>query len=151
DSQGRQLTMLVGQGAITLTTSPTSGTDYDTVAGNGILTVYGYDMVGNRTSVTEAANGLTVGAPTAQTAPRTTLMHYDAADRLYEVYSADDGRSVYELDAAGNRVNESDLQTWSSHWVTHSYLYDANGRLAVDITPLPQAVVVSSLVAPMFN
>ncbi len=95
----------------------------------GNLTEYGYDAVGNRTSLTEAADS----------APRTTEYRYDGANRLIETINPEGGISRNTYDATGNRIGESILQRAAPDadseavWIERSYEYDGNARVIAEV------------------
>ncbi|WP_346837593.1 DUF6531 domain-containing protein [Microbulbifer sp. SAOS-129_SWC] len=95
--------------------------------GEGNITRYAYNAVGNRTSMTEAANGL------HDTPPRTTLYSYDKANRQTRVETPAGGVSVYDYDQAGNKTAEHLLQSVDGSgvetWTATDYEYDGNGRM----------------------
>ncbi len=95
----------------------------------GNRTEYGYNAVGNRTRLTEAAD----------TAPRTTEYRYDGANRLVETINPEGGISRNTYDAAGNRIGESILQRAAPNadseavWIERHYEYDGNARVIAEI------------------
>lgn len=94
--------------------------------GEGNVVAYSYDAVGNRVSMTEAAN----------TSPRTTTYQFDLANRLIETHTPEGGISRNRYDETGLRITESVLQSddgITQTWSTHQFEYDANARLSADI------------------
>jgi RHS repeat-associated protein/uncharacterized repeat protein (TIGR01451 family) len=76
-----------------------------------VQTVYGYDVVGNRISVTDPRN-------------HTTHYEYDPLNRVITVTNALSGETIYQYDEAGNRISVTDAE---GH-VTN-YEYDDLDRL----------------------
>ncbi|WP_237057157.1 DUF6531 domain-containing protein [Microbulbifer sediminum] len=98
--------------------------------GEGNVTAYAYDAVGNRTSMTEAANSLD------GTAPRTTEYFYDKANRQVRVENPAGGVTENVYDEAGNRQLERVLQSSIGGvevWTETEYEYDGNGRMTAMI------------------
>ncbi|WP_237062868.1 DUF6531 domain-containing protein [Microbulbifer zhoushanensis] len=98
--------------------------------GEGNVTAYAYDAVGNRTSMTEAANSLD------GTAPRTTEYFYDKANRQVRVENPAGGVTENVYDEAGNKQLERVLQSSIGGvevWTETGYEYDANGRMTAMI------------------
>lgn len=90
----------------------------------GNITLYGYDAVGNRTSLTEAANS----------APRTTVYSYDKADRLVEAVTPEGGITRSTYDQTGNRVAEDALQSAGPDvWIHRTFAYDGNARMTAAV------------------
>lgn len=99
------------------------------VDAEGNRTDYAYDGLGNRTTITEAANGT----------PRTTTFAYDFANRVVETRTAEGGivRNVY--DRVGNKVTEQTLQSGTEAagvWINKTFTYDDNGRAITETDPL---------------
>lgn len=82
--------------------------DYTTDA-LGNVTDYGYDLVNNRTSMTEAQNQLD------GTLRRTTVFVYDKANRVVRTDTPVGGRTFYTYDDLGNKIKESILQGSSQY------------------------------------
>jgi RHS repeat-associated protein/uncharacterized repeat protein (TIGR01451 family) len=99
-----------------------------------VETVYGYDVVGNRISVTDPRN-------------HTTQYEYDELNRVITVTNPLSGETVYEYDEAGNRITVTDAEgqvtdyeydeldrlTSALQWlngspVSTAYAYDAVGN-----------------------
>ncbi|MFI2813282.1 hypothetical protein, partial [Microbulbifer sp. JSM ZJ756] len=98
--------------------------------GEGNVTAYAYDAVGNRTSMTEAANSLD------GTAPRTTEYFYDKANRQVRVENPAGGVTENVYDEAGNKQLERVLQSSIGGvevWTETGYEYDTNGRMTAMI------------------
>ncbi|WP_218943559.1 hypothetical protein [Exilibacterium tricleocarpae] len=94
--------------------------------GVGNITAYTYDAVGNRTSVTEAANSQ----------PRLTTFTYDLANRVLETSTPEGGVSRNSYDQTGNRVAEARLQSddgTTQVWSTTTFEYDGNARLTAQV------------------
>jgi RHS repeat-associated protein len=98
----------------------------------GHATTYGYDKVGNQTSVTDANN-------------HTTSSAYDAQNRLTQITAPDNSLTQYTYDGNGNQLTRKDA---NNHTTTYTfdtanqqtsvtsptgqkwtYTYDANGNL----------------------
>ncbi len=91
--------------------------------GEGHITAYGYDAVGNRTATTEGAN---------INSDRTTLFSYDLANRLIETLTPAGGIARNTYDAAGNKSAETILQRddgITQVWINRRFEYDDNARL----------------------
>lgn len=91
--------------------------------GEGNVSRYGYDAVGNRISFTEAANAGNA---------RTTVFRYDLANRLIETVNPEGGIARNSYDAAGNKITESILQSDSGAsrvWTMTNFEYDGNARV----------------------
>lgn len=96
--------------------------------GVGNQVTYTYDALGNRTSMTEAAD----------TAPRTTEYRYDRANRLVETITPEGGITRLSYDEAGNQSVESVLQQIKEGvaiWSSRTFEYDGNGRVAAEVDP----------------
>jgi YD repeat-containing protein len=104
--------------------------------GVGNITKYTYDNVGNRTSTTEASNGL------FNTTARKTTYVYDAANRLKSVLTPVGGETDYDYDAAGNKIGEQQLQSGTGVgefstqvWINLQFEYDGKDQLITEIDP----------------
>jgi RHS repeat-associated protein len=86
----------------------------------GHQTFFGYDAVGNRTSVTDANS-------------HTTSYTYDAAGRVLTVTAPDGGVTNYSYDGNGNALTRTDA---NNH--TATYTYDAGNELTSKVSPLGQ-------------
>jgi len=87
------------------------------IDGEGNVTAFTYDAIGNRTSKTEAAN----------TQPRTTTYQYDLANHLVEVDTPEGGVTHYAYSSAGDKTDE-----WidrGDSTIHRSFTYDGNGRM----------------------
>jgi YD repeat-containing protein len=84
--------------------------------------LYGYDPLGNRTSVVQAIGGVTV----------TEVFTYDAASRLIAQRDGEGGVTAYTYDDAGRRTAVTDPATGLATTMT----YDAAGRLLTVTDPL---------------
>ncbi|MFY0675645.1 MAG: RHS repeat protein, partial [Neptuniibacter sp.] len=94
--------------------------------GEGNVVAYSYDAVGNRISMTEAAN----------TAPRTTHYLYDLANRLVETQTPEGGISRNSYDETGLRISESVLQSddgVTQIWSVNQFEYDENARMSAQV------------------
>jgi RHS repeat-associated protein len=84
----------------------------------GNASVYGYDAVGNRTSVRDANN-------------HTTTYSYDGLNRLQSVTAPGGAATTYAYDAAGNVLSRTDA---NNHVTAHAY--DGANRLTATTFPL---------------
>ncbi len=94
--------------------------------GESNITSYTYDAVGNRASMTEAAN----------TAPRTTTYVYDLVNRVIETRTPEGGVTRESYDKVGNKIAEDQLQSGdltTGIWIHTRFEYDKNGRLRAQI------------------
>lgn len=95
--------------------------------GEGNVTEFTYDAVGNRLSKTEAAN----------TEPRTTQYIYDNANRVIEIATPEGGVTNYTYNAAGDKIEE-----WTENGevtISRSFEYDRNGRMTYMRLPKPNS------------
>lgn len=83
----------------------------------GATTTYGYDLVGNRTLVTNAKG-------------RETNYSYDAAGRLLSITTPDAGITSYTYDVNGNLLTRANANSRVT-----TYTYDAANRLTAEVAP----------------
>ncbi|MFD5056213.1 fibronectin type III domain-containing protein [Streptomyces tendae] len=152
DKAGHQLTRTTAVGSTTSSTYDSDGrlesvTDprgnTDGAAPADYTTTYGYDLTGNRTTVTDPLGHTTTTAydannrQTKVTDPleRATTYAYDAENRLTEVTDPTGAATEYTYDLVGNLLTRTDAK---SH--TTSYTYDDAQHLTGVTDPLDRKV-----------
>ena len=107
------------------------------VDANGLATAYAYDVRGRLLSKTTGAQTTqfsydAAGQLLSVTGAGGGVIHYeyDDAHRLISIRDSDGNRSVYTLDAAGNRTREDAFDAAGTLVQTRSQRFDAFNRLA---------------------
>ncbi len=121
DGLGRIASVCEVTSATQLGSSGTPATCGQDIAATGFLTSYGYDTLGNLTSV-------------AQSGLNNRTFQYDSLSRLTSAYNPESGTTSYAYDADGNVITRTDargITTTSSY----DFLNRITGRTYSDATP----------------
>lgn len=114
-------------------------TEYREATREQVATSYAV-KVGSTSSTYSQLDGLD---PLADGNNQRVITHYDGAGRIDRItYAADNGTEVYEqfgYDDLGNRTSFTNRNgdTWN-------YIYDANGRLEVELSPLVEVATITA-------